>query len=91
MLVTYARVGVFRAAHGGHTATVLEDWKCAVFGRSWVPFPIRKTDIVTIREGLLCPDRESVRPSVYLDKVQCLAALRAVALFLSEVSTSDTD
>jgi len=59
---------VFSAAHGGHTAIELEDWKCAVFGRSWVPFPIRKTDIVTTGEELLCPYMESVRPYVYLEK-----------------------
>ena len=78
---------MFRAAHGAHTATETEDWKRAVSGRSWVPFPIRKTHTVTIREELLCPDRESVRTSVYLENAQCLAALRAVALFLSEVSS----
>jgi hypothetical protein len=84
-------VGVFRAAHGGHTAIELEDWKCAVFGRSWVPFPIRKTDVVAIREELFCVYRGSVRRYVCLEKAQCLAALRAVALFLSDVSTSRTD
>ena len=40
------------------TTTELEDWKCAFLGRSWVPFPIRRTDTVTIREELLCPYRE---------------------------------